>query len=181
MTGLRVAVIGLTGCGKSTFAGHVERVAGEHGLSHARVKLATPLYDLQAAVYERAGARLPPGAQDQVLMEALADAMRRLRPESLAEDFLRRLAGTAADVVVNDDLRDPHVDAVVLRRNGFRVVRVTADEPVRQRRLAQRGDLTVADRSTAQLDLITPDAVLDNSGPAHTYEAAVRELLGGWL
>ena len=64
------------------------------------------------------------------------------------------LAGTSADVVINDDLRDPHVDAPLLRRHGFRVLRITCDESVRQARLAGRGDPTLADRSTAQLHLI---------------------------
>lgn len=123
---LRLAVIGLSGCGKSTTAGLVESFADDHGLSHAVVKLAKPLYDLQAEIYRRAGAELAPGAQDQVLLEQLADTLRRIRPDALAADFLTRLAEVDADIVVNDDLRDPDVDAVTLRAHGFRVLRVTA-------------------------------------------------------
>ena len=178
---LRVSVIGLSGCGKSTFAALARSYAAERGLSYAVVKLAAPLYDLQARVYATAGVRLGPGEQDQVLMESLADALRRIRPESIADDFLARLAATDADVVVNDDLRDPHVDAVVLRRHGFRIVRVTADPAVRDRRLASRRDRTRADRSTALLDLITPDVVLDNSGELADYRGRVHDLLGRWL
>lgn len=178
---MRIAIIGLSGCGKSTTAGIVARYAADKGLSCATVKLATPLYELQEQVYRRAGAPIAPGAQDQVLLEALADAMRRANPRSLADDFLARLAGTSADIVINDDLRDPHVDAIVLRDNGFRVLRVTASTAVRDRRLACRGDLTRADRSTGQLDLIEPDAVLDNSGDLDDHRAAVHSLLGGWL
>ena len=178
---LRIAIIGLAGCGKSTSAGIVARFASEAGLSCATVKLAEPLYDLQATVYRRAGVAIADGAQDQVLMEALAAAMRRIRPESLVDDFLTRLAGTSADVVINDDLRDPHVDAVTLRRNGFRVLRVTAAPEVRRRRLAARGDLSRADASTSELDLIEPDAVLDNSGGLAEHDAAVRALVRSWL
>ena len=48
MTDLRVAVIAPAGSGKSTCAGIIEDEARRRGLSVARVKLATPLYDLQA-------------------------------------------------------------------------------------------------------------------------------------
>jgi dephospho-CoA kinase len=178
---LRIAIIGLAGCGKSTTAAMVARYGADAGLSCAAVKLAEPLYALQEQVYLRAGVAIRAGAQDQVLMEALADAMRRIRPASLADDFLARLTRTTADVVINDDLRDPYVDAVVLRDNGFRVLRVTASPEVREQRLAARGDLSRADRSTGELDLIEPDAVLDNSGSLASHRASVHRLIGSWL
>lgn len=178
---LRISVVGLAGAGKSTCAALIEEFARAKGLTHARVKLAKPLYDLQEQVYRAAGGRLPDGAQDQVLMEALADAMRRIRPRALADDFVARLSSADADVVVNDDLRDPHVDAPALRGHGFRVVRITCDEQVRQVRLAGRGDPSRADRSTREIDLIEPDAVIDNSAGPDEYRCAVDELLGSWL
>jgi dephospho-CoA kinase len=178
---LRLSVIGLTGSGKSTFAAIAERLAAERGLTSRRVKLAKPLYDLQQRVYEMAGAPLRPGDQDQVLMETLARTMRRIRPRSLIDRFLAELTATDADVVVNDDLRDPHVDAVVLREHGFRIVRVRARPETRAARLAERGDLTRAERSTEELSLITTDAVIDNDGDLDSYEDAVRRLLGAWL
>jgi dephospho-CoA kinase len=178
---LRISIIGHTGSGKSTLAGYLEDFAAGRGLTHSRVKLAKPLYDLQAQVYRAAGVTLAAGAQDQVLMEHLAEAMRRIRPESLAEDFLARLATTDADVVINDDLRDPHVDAVALRGHGFRIIRVTVDPEVRDKRLAERGDLTRSERSTAQLDLIEPDVTIDNSGDLHDYRDTIRTVIGGWL
>ncbi|MFF1463152.1 AAA family ATPase [Streptomyces sp. NPDC058330] len=179
--GLRVSVVGLAGAGKSTCASLIEEYARDKGLAHTRIKLAAPLYDLQDEVYRRAGAVLREGAQDQVLMEALADAMRRIRPDSLVADFTVRLAGTDADLVVNDDLRDPHVDAPALRGHGFRVLRITCDEEVRRQRLAGRGDPSRADRSTREIDLITPDAVIDNGADLDTYRSAVHTLLGSWL
>jgi hypothetical protein len=178
---LRLAVIGLSGCGKSTTAGLIGRFAAENGLSHGVVKLAKPLYDLQREVYRVAGATLAPGAQDQVLLEQLADTLRRIRPDALAADFLARLKEVDADIVVNDDLRDPDVDAPALRAHGFRVLRVTADPEVRLGRLAERADLTRADRSTARLDLIEPDAVLDNSGSLDELRASLDRLLRSWL
>ncbi|TQK51138.1 dephospho-CoA kinase [Streptomyces sp. SLBN-118] len=178
---LRVSIVGLAGAGKSTCATLIEEFARDKGLSHARVKLAKPLYDLQAEVYRTAGATLNAGAQDQILMEALADAMRRIRPESIADDFVARLSEVDADLVVNDDLRDPHVDAPALREHGFRVLRITCDEELRQKRLAGRGDPSRADGSTRQIDLIEPDAVIDNGAGLDEYRTAVHEILGSWL
>ncbi|MFE7897971.1 hypothetical protein ACFU3E_10695 [Streptomyces sp. NPDC057424] len=178
---LRIAVVGLAGAGKSTCASLIEEFAGDKGLTHARIKLAKPLYDLQEQVYRAAGGSLHEGAQDQILMEALADAMRRIRPDSLAADFTARLADTDADLVVNDDLRDPHVDAPALRGHGFRVLRITCDEELRRQRLAGRGDPSRADRSTRDIDLITPDAVIDNRAGLDAYRSAVHEVLGSWL
>ena len=71
---LRIAVIGLAGSGKSTFAGVVAELAHERGLRCARLGLAAPLYALQERVYEAARTPLREGAQDQVLMETLARA-----------------------------------------------------------------------------------------------------------
>ncbi|GIJ26342.1 hypothetical protein Vqi01_15040 [Micromonospora qiuiae] len=181
MTTLRVSVVGLAGAGKSTCALLIADFAREQGLSHAVVKLAKPLYDLQEQVYLRSGATLPPGAQDQVLMEALADAMRRIRPTSIVDDFVARLDRTTADVIVNDDLRDPHHDAPGLTRRGFRILRITCDEDVRQKRLAERGDPSLADRSTRQIDQIRPDAIIENAGSLDEYRAKVHTLLRGWM
>ncbi|MFD8498264.1 hypothetical protein [Amycolatopsis sp. NPDC059657] len=175
-----LSIIGLTGCGKSTFAALAAEFAADRGLSFATVKLAAPLYTLQDKVYAVAGMKVPPGAQDQILMENLAGELRRIQPASLATDFLRRLATIKADVVVNDDLRDPHVDAVALRRHGFRIVRVTADEAVRTARLTRRGDLSHSDRSTAELDLIHPEVVIDNSGELARFRERATEILEGW-
>ncbi|GAA0931668.1 AAA family ATPase [Nonomuraea longicatena] len=178
---LRVAVIGLAGSGKSTTASLLEEAATAAGLSHARVKLAKPLYDLQDSVYVAAGRAVGAGAQDQVLMEDLADNLRRINPRALVDDFTVRLNTVDADVIVNDDLRDPQVDAVALRALGFRVVRVRCDEDLRQKRLAERRDPTRADRSTRRLEEIEADLELDNSGDLDGHRAAVRDLLEGWL
>lgn len=178
---LRLAVIGPSGAGKSTCAGLIERFANGAGLTVTKVPLATPLYALQAQVYASTGVTLRQGAQDQLLMESLADHLRRIDPDAIVADFLRRLATTSADVVINDDLRDPHVDAPILRRNGFRVLRITCDESVRQARLGRRGDPTLADRSTAQINLIDPDAVVDNSGDLDAYQRNLDAVLREWL
>ncbi|MBT0773333.1 hypothetical protein KIH74_30590 [Kineosporia sp. J2-2] len=182
---LRVAVIGLSGSGKSTCAGYIREWAAGRRLTVSRVPLARPLYQLQRQVYAAAGVPLADGAQDQVLLEQLATQLRRINRRSLADDFLaraREAAGRGSDVIVNDDLRDPWTDAPALRAEGFRVLRISCREDVRRSRLARRGDLTRADGSTADLDRIEPDAVLDNSGSDRSgYRHDVCTLMEGWL
>ncbi|HEX8742814.1 MAG TPA: hypothetical protein VF712_06755 [Thermoleophilaceae bacterium] len=176
---LRLSVVGLTGSGKSTTTELLKRSLARRGLSVSVVKLADPLYRLQRAVYETAGVAIRPGDQDQVLMEALATQLRRISPTALVDDFMRRLEGTAADVVLNDDLRDTFVDYPALRAAGFRVVRVTAPEDVRLDRLGQRADLTVVANSatTAHIDEIEPDAVIVNDSGQEELAAAVERVL----
>lgn len=177
---LRVALVGQSGSGKSTCAGFIAAYARDNGLTYSVLKLAKPLYDLQSHIYATAGAPLAEGVQDQQLMESLATALRRIRPGYLAEDFLGRLSRLDADVVVNDDLRDPHVDAPALRAQGFRILRVTAPERLRGQRRAARGDLTRADGSTREIDLIEADAVVENTGTVAACRTAVHALLEEW-
>ncbi len=138
----------------------------QQGRSVAVIKLAKPLYDLQQVFYRLAGKDIGPNDQDQLLLEAIASHLRRISPSSLVDDFSRRLTLVTADVVINDDLRDPHVDYPALQRLGFRFVRVRSDEQLRRARLAQRADLTVVveSQSSAQIDLIRPDFLIDNNG-----------------
>jgi hypothetical protein len=183
--GLRISVVGLSGSGKSTCAELITRFAADRGLSTIRLPLAQPLYRLQSQVYATAGTTLSAGAQDQVLMEDLAGHLRRINPRALLDDFLARVdqagAGATGPVLLNDDLRDPHVDAPALRARGFRILRITCAESIRQVRLKERADLSVADGSTRQLDLIPTDAVIDNSGERADYQARVQAVLEGWL
>ncbi|WP_329563609.1 hypothetical protein [Kitasatospora sp. NBC_01266] len=184
MTALRIALTGHSGSGKSTCTDLIEEFAAERGLGVHRVPLARPLYQLQQRVYAHAGVGLAAGAQDQLLLEDLAGHLRRINPRSLADDFLARVelgVAEGADILLNDDLRDPQVDAPALRAASFRVLRITCEPARREERLALRGDLTRTDRSTSRIELITPDAVIDNSADLGSYRVAVHQLLGSWL
>ncbi|MFF0659402.1 hypothetical protein [Micromonospora tulbaghiae] len=176
---MRIAFIGPTGSGKSTSAGLVEDYAAARGRTTARIKLADPLYQLQQQVYAAAGRSIEPYAQDQVLLEALAGELRRINPDSLAADLLRRLERTDADIIVNDDLRDPHVDAVRLRAAGFRVVRVRCAEQTRLSRLARRADVAAVRHSatTSEIDLIETDHEILNNGSVAELRSAIEQVL----
>lgn len=181
MRTLRLAVIGLSGSGKTTCVRLIRDYAAERNLTVARIALAAPLYELQERVYAAARTDLAAGAQDQLLLESLAAHLRRINPRSLVQDFQVRAAMVQARILVNDDLRDPHTDAHALRGAGFRVIRIMCDESVRQDRLKERKDLSRSDRSTSELDLIQVDAVIENSGEVDSYRGAVRRRLEEWL
>jgi hypothetical protein len=163
---IRICFYGLTGSGKSTIARMLCESVRVRGQRAVILKLADPLYRLQREFYAVAGAPLEVGQQDQVLLESIARHLRRISPTSLADDFQARLERCGAEVVINEDLRDPDIDYPRLRALRFRFVRVTVDEAVRRTRLTSRHDLsTVVDsETTRRLELIVPDLELNNSG-----------------
>lgn len=164
---VRLAFFGHSGSGKSTVASLTEQFFAARGLPVARVKLAEPLYQLQRRFYAVAGRPIGLYEQDHVLLEAIASQLRRISATSLIDDFERRLAvaEVEAGVVVNDDVRDPFVDAPRLGALGFTFIRVHCDEDRRLARLTARADRSsVAHSSTTRdLELLPQDRLIDNS------------------
>lgn len=150
---IRLAVIAPSGSGKSTAAAMMREQFAARGLSSEVVKLAAPLYRLQAEVYRTAGREIGPDEQDQEILEAMARFLRRIEPGCIVEDFLARYRRCTAPVALNDDLRDPDTDWPRLHEAGFRVVRVVTPEDVRLRRLRARGDLKSIAHSQLDDDL----------------------------
>jgi len=173
------ALVAPSGSGKSTAAWFLREAFEASGLRVAVLKLAEPLYRLQREFYRCAGREIDLYAQDQPLLEAIAAYLRTLSPRALVDDLLRRLDASDADVVINDDLRDPHVDWPALRGAGFRVVSVVVDERVRRERLARRRDLATATDSRASRGIgsIPVDIVLENNGSLRELEAAVAAVV----
>ncbi|QGZ64592.1 dephospho-CoA kinase [Paraburkholderia acidisoli] len=163
---LKYCVIAPAGAGKSTVAKLLKEEIERCGLDCEVVKLAEPLYHLQAAFYSAAGIDISRHQQNHPLMEGIADALRTLNPRSIVDDFMRRYHASTASAVVNDDLRDLAVDWPVLRELGFVTIMVHASAQLRAARLAQRGDLKVS--ATSKLDAnvfaIEHDIAIDNDG-----------------
>lgn len=182
--GARLALFGHSGVGKSTSAGLLTELCEQKGLRVERLKLAEPLYALQQAVYERAGKTIAFYDQDQPLLETLAAHLRRISATALVGDFERRLGASQADVVINDDVRDRHVDGPRLRQLGFRFVRIECDAERRHRRLQQRGDTsTVHDSATTRdIELIPADAVVDNAtDEIEDLRTRLADIVGSFL
>lgn len=175
--GLRVAVVGPSGSGKSTFTRLAVEYFGARDLRVATLKLAAPLYRLQALVYSEARVELKPGRQDQILLESLATNLRRVNPTALVDAFDEELKALEADCIINDDLRDPDIDAPHLIGAGFRIVRIETAPHLRLSRRQTRGDLSSSDQSTERIDEIPHEYRLQNDGTLQDYAGAVFSLM----
>jgi cytidine deaminase len=175
---LRVALVAPSGSGKSTVADLLKQHFETQGLSVAIIKLADPLYRLQASFYEVARRRISEKAQNQSLLEQIATSLRRINPASLVEDFGDRLSICTADVVINDDLRDYVTDWPYLREQGFQVVRVVAEPELRRHRLGVRNDPVVVLKSSLdrQMERIPANFLLENNGSFETVRLSVEWL-----
>ncbi|MFG2115589.1 hypothetical protein ACGFRB_23665 [Streptomyces sp. NPDC048718] len=146
----RIALYGLPGAGKSTFAGLLAGELAAAGADVVRLKLGAPLYDLQSVVYAVAGRpMLDAGAQDGKLLNALGSELRRINPGALTDAFAARVRQAEESrphaVLVCDDLRAPDVEAVTTL--AFTLVEVTAPDEVRRLRKQARADLSAGDEN----------------------------------
>ncbi|MEU4244473.1 hypothetical protein [Actinoplanes sp. NPDC026619] len=177
MSQVRVALVGHSGAGKSTFVAITRRYCEERQLTVARIGLAEPLYELQQAFRRVAGQDHDATRQDQVLLEVIAAQLRRLDPDALARVFLEKVRDSAADLVINDDLRDIDVDQPALIREGFALVRVVAPEELRNQRRRQRGDISSSDESSRHVEDMECRLSIENCSSLGKYESSVRDLL----
>jgi dephospho-CoA kinase len=182
-TNLRISLVAPSGTGKSTVAKLMKAAFERAGRSVAVLKLAAPLYELQTKFYRQSGVSLGADQQDQRLLEIIATEMRRISPTALVDNFALRLARLTHDVVINDDLRDDKTDWPWMRQNGFVVVRVQADDSLRNLRLHSRGDLTLVTDSplTSQIARIKAQYQLNNNGSMEALIGKVDDLVATLL
>lgn len=145
---VKVALYGRPGAGKSTFTGLLTGELTACGAQALTLKVGAPLYELQAIIHAMAGRPLlTASGQDGQLLNVLGFHMRRINPDSLTEAFTRRVRQaeqTRPDaVLLCDDLRAPDVEAIT--GLGFRLVEVTAPDPLRRARKRARADLSAGD------------------------------------
>jgi len=181
---LKLALYGLSGAGKSTTSVLVGRVCEQREIASVVLKVAEPLYQAQHYVYTLLNQPVLPDQQDQILLRALAEQIRRIAPSFLVDDFLRRVGYSTAMVVVNDDLKDVAYDYPRLVEAGFRFVRITCAERTRIHRLRGRTDLTQAPETsrTWGFERIRPDWEIDNTDDGEDALAQkVSHLLARWL
>jgi cytidine deaminase len=181
-TPVRVALIGLPGAGKSTSAGILRRALTDAGCRVAVVRIAAPLYDVQAHYYGRAGQPLAGEQQDGALLNFLGSHFRASVPGFLMRDFETRCAYAllvGADVLVCDDARPTDVPELVAQ--GFVVVRVSAPDEIRRCRKGERGDRTAGadDHPTERgIDSVDADVEIVNAGSLETLSAEVVQVAG---
>jgi cytidylate kinase len=161
-----ISLVAPSGSGKSTVAQMIEARAATYGLQCAVVKLAAPLYELQTQIYRLARVPISKGAQNHSILENCADQLRALNPNCIVTDFLERVENSTAQVIVNDDLRDPVTDWPRLREVGFKAIRIVAARQTRAVRMRARNDLlTLVDsKLDGPLATIQVDEELVNDG-----------------
>jgi dephospho-CoA kinase len=181
---MKVALYGLSGSGKSTIAAMLNTSLTRRGVSVEIVKLAAPLYQLQAHIYATVGHEIGAWEHDNELLRTLAGQLRRISPDFIVEDFLDRVRASTADVVITDDLRDSQVDYPRLAAEGFCFLRVRCSDEVRAGRIMARGDRSVVPDSDATwgYDRITPHWIVDTTSPDqddryHQVEIILTKLL----
>ncbi|WP_372404883.1 hypothetical protein [Streptomyces luteireticuli] len=182
----KLALFGWPGAGKTTLSGLLALQLEEAGAAARMLKVGAPLYELQAVIYAMAGRPLPDGrVQDGQLLNALGFHLRRINPDALTEAFGLRVRQVERDtpqaVVLCDDVRAADIGAVTAL--GFRLVEITAPDPVRRERKSGRGDLSAGDDqhpTEAATDAV-PWLRVDNSGSLDDLHAQaariVREVL----
>jgi dephospho-CoA kinase len=181
---LKLCVYGVAGSGKSTVSNMISDVLTSRGHNVEVIKLAHPLYRLQQHIYATAGLTVPFWTHDNDMLRTLATQLRRINQTFIVEDFLSRLHASTADVVINDDLRDPDVDYPRMVDSGFRFLHVTCADRVRAARMQRRGDVTVVPDSVSiwGFDRITADWSIDNSSDDPTHlRHQVGVVLDKWL
>ncbi|WP_331772903.1 hypothetical protein OG948_56615 (plasmid) [Embleya sp. NBC_00888] len=112
-----------------------------------------------------------------MLLEAIADQLRRLNPEALVRPFLDKVAASDADVIVNEDLRDVEVDKPALEQEGFALVRIVAPPELRAARRQQRGDVSSSDKSASFVHGLSYRYTIENRRGIDEYESNVRTVL----
>ena len=102
---LTICLYGLAGSGKSTAAAQLKKLLAECGYTVDIIKIAAPLYRLQGEIYRTAGREIGEWEHDNELLRSLAVHLRRINPRFLVDNFLDRVKGSRAQVVINDDMR----------------------------------------------------------------------------
>lgn len=162
---LKFAIYGLSGSGKSSTGKLIKDYFEAKNMKTEFLKLAYPLYQIQKIFYDTAGKKIDFYDQDQILLEIIAENLRRISKTALVDDFISRLKLSTADVVINDDIRDYNNDYPILKRENFIFFKIFCDEDLRIKRIMQRKDISIKINSatTRDIDKFESDWVVDSS------------------
>lgn len=165
---MRLFLYGRRAAGKTTVAGFLSEVGAKS------CKLSDPLYRIATDLFGMRG-------KDRRLLQVLGDKLREIGPDCLLEHLCNRLRVEEPEFAVVEDVRLLR-EAEYLRRRGFLGVLVKAPDAARMARLRARGEDVRPEedehRTEAEVDLILPDYVIDNSGTLKDLRKATLALLG---
>ncbi|MBB3387215.1 cytidylate kinase [Rhizobium sp. BK609] len=118
------------------------------------------------------------GNEDKASTQRIDDALTQIDPSIFLQAALRGAA--PEERVCVDSLRFA-ADYNLARAQGFEIIRVTASDETRTRRLAARGQVFNLDvdgrhRSETELDTAEADLTIHNDGTKNEIEAALRSI-----
>lgn len=160
----RFALIGKSGAGKSTVA---EQIASDYGIR--RISTGTICRQISILLF---------GNEEKASTQRIDDALTQIDPSIFLRAALRGV--TPDESICLDSLRFL-TDYSLARDEGFTIIRVTASDETRTRRLAGRGQVFNLDvdgrhRSETELDAAKADFLIENDGPKAEIEAALRSI-----
>lgn len=160
----RFALIGKSGAGKSTVA---EQIAQDYGIR--RISTGTICRKISMLLF---------GNEEKASTQRIDDALTQIDPSIFLRAALRDAAPQESICV--DSLRFS-ADYSFARDQGFEIIRVTASDETRTRRLAARGqafnlDVDGRHRSETELDTAEADFTIHNEGTKDEIEAALRSI-----
>lgn len=162
---LKFAIYGLSGSGKSSTGKIIKDYFEAKNMKTEFIKLAYPLYQIQKIFYYKAGKKIDFYDQDQVLLEIIAENLRRISKTALVDDFMSRLKVSTANVVINDDIRDYNNDYPILKKENFIFLKIYCREDLRIERIKQRKDIStkINSETTRDIDKFESDWIIDSS------------------
>lgn len=160
----RFALIGKSGAGKSTVA---EQIAQDYGIR--RISTGTICRKISMLLF---------GNEEKASTQRIDDALTQIDPSIFLRAALR---GAPQDESICVDSLRFSTDYSFARDQGFEIIRVTASDETRTRRLAARGqafnlDVDGRHRSETELDTVEADFTIHNDGTKDEIEAALRSI-----
>jgi len=161
---MRICFIAPSSYGKSTAVGIIQK-----HFNSQNIKIAKPLYDLQAYFYYFIEKEIG-DTQDGELLQFLGNKIRKENPAFLLDSFYQQVLNSNNAIITNDDCRPP--DYLFLKEMGFIFIKINGFK-------RKRGDYVLADEKNKlewQCEL-SCDYELDNTSTLEDYEKNILNLL----
>lgn len=174
---IKICLTGNTGVGKDTFFKIVENEFGVENVE--KIQLGAPLYDVQDYIYKLCKVKKEYHIQDGELLNFLGQHMRIINPEVLKIHFLEKMSKLkeGSNIVLCIDARP--VDLSFVRKKGFIVVNIIANEQITKIRREKRGDISLGDPKhiTEKHDVNEYDYKIYNNDSVYNFKTNILALM----
>lgn len=165
---IKLALYGDNAAGKTTSAILLNEIGRDLGIEVEIVRMASPLYELQAQVYSSAKRPLVDAdQQDERLLSLLASELRRINPSALHEYVVDSVSAASKRrnvgelLLLVEDSRP--IDRNNLKGLGFSFLHIWADSLTRERRTRSRGDIALDMFNPSDMETIGDDDIVKNT------------------